>query len=115
MDNKKIFSINLRRLMEQKGISRQDLSNVLGVSYFTISDWVNGKKYPRMDKVEMLATYFGILKSDLIEEKGINENLPQPQTLTEGEMMLLELFRQIPEDAQRMYLEVLRASLKNQS
>ena len=115
MDNKKIFSINLRRLMEQKGVSRQDLSNVLGVSYFTISDWVNGKKYPRMDKVEMLATYFGILKSDLIEEMGINENLPQPQTLTEGEMMLLELFRQIPEDAQRMYLEVLRASLKNQS
>lgn len=115
MDNKKIFSINLRRLMEQKGVSRQDLSNVLGVSYFTISDWVNGKKYPRMDKVEMLATYFGILKSDLIEEMGINENLPQPQTLTEGEMMLLELFRQIPEDAQRMYLEVLRASLKSQS
>ena len=115
MDNKKIFSINLRRLMEQKGVSRQDLSNVLGVSYFTISDWVNGKKYPRMDKVEMLATYFGILKSDLIEEMGTNENLPQPQTLTEGEMMLLELFRQIPEDAQRMYLEVLRASLKSQS
>ena len=115
MDNKKIFSINLRRLMEQKGVSRQDLSNVLGVSYFTISDWVNGKKYPRMDKVEMLATYFGILKSDLIEEMGTNENLPQPQTLTEGEMMLLELFRQIPEDAQRMYLEVLRASLKSQA
>ena len=115
MDNKEIFSINLRRLMEQRGVSRQDLSKILGVSYFTLSDWVNGKKYPRMDKVEMLATYFGILKSDLIEEMGTNENLPQPQTLTEGEMMLLELFRQIPEDAQRMYLEVLRASLKSQS
>ena len=115
MDNKEIFSINLKRLMEQKGVSRQDLSKVLGVSYFTISDWVNGKKYPRMDKVEMLATYFGILKSELIEEKGMNETLPQVQTLTEGEKALLELFRQIPEDAQKMYLEVLRASLKNQS
>ena len=115
MDNKEIFSINLKRLMEQKGVSRQDLSKVLGVSYFTISDWVNGKKYPRMDKVEMLAAYFGILKSDLIEEKGFNKTLPQVQTLTEGEAALLELFRQIPEDAQKMYLEVLRASLKNQS
>ena len=101
--------------MEQKGVSRQDLSKVLGVSYFTISDWVNGKKYPRMDKVEMLAAYFGVLKSDLIEDKGMNKTLPQAQTLTEGETMLLELFRQIPEDAQKMYLEVLRASLKNQS
>ena len=115
MDNKEIFSINLRRLMEQKGTSRQDLSKVLGVSYFTISDWVNGKKYPRMDKVEMLATYFGVLKSDLIEEKGMNKTLPQVHTLTEGETMLLELFRQIPQDAQKMYLEVLRAALKNQS
>ena len=35
--------------------------------------------------------------------------------LTEGEAALLELFRQIPEDAQKMYLEVLRASLKTQS
>ena len=115
MDNKEIFSINLKRLMEQKGVSRQDLSKVLGVSYFTISDWVNGKKYPRMDKVEMLADYFGVLKSDLIEEKGTNKTLPQVQPLTGGETMLLELFRQIPEDAQKMYLEVLRASLKNQS
>ena len=115
MDNKEIFSINLKRLMEQKGISRQDLSKILDVSYFTISDWVNGKKYPRMDKVEMLADYFGVLKSDLIEEKGTNEPLPQVQQLTEGETALLEMFRQIPEDAQKMYLEVLRASLKNQS
>lgn len=112
MDNKEIFSINLKRLMEQRGISRQDLSKVLGVSYFTISDWVNGKKYPRMDKVEMLAIYFGVLKSDLIEEKSIDESLPQPQTLTEGETMLLELFRQIPKDAQEMYIEVLRQRVK---
>ena len=115
MDNKEIFAINLRRLMEKKGVSRQDLSKVLGVSYFTISDWVNGKKYPRMDKVEMLADYFGILKSDLIEEKGIDKLPPPVQELTEGETMLLELFRQIPEDAQKMYLEVLRASLKTRS
>jgi transcriptional regulator with XRE-family HTH domain len=114
MDNKEIFSINLKRLMERKGVSRQDLSKVLGVSYFTISDWVNGKKYPRMDKVELLADYFGVLKSDLIEDKGTNKTLPQEQELTEGEELLLELFRQIPDDAQKMYLEVLRASLKKQ-
>ena len=40
--------------------------------------------------------------------------LDEPK-LTEGEELLLELFRQIPEDAQKMYLEVLRASLKNQT
>jgi transcriptional regulator with XRE-family HTH domain len=114
MDNKQIFSINLKHLMDTRGVSRQDISKALGVSYFTISDWVNGKKYPRMDKVEMLASYFGILKSDLIERKGEESDSPDQMVLTEGEKMLLELFRQIPEDAQKMYLEVLRASLKNQ-
>ena len=114
MDNKQIFSINLKRVMAQKGVSRQDLSKVLGVSYFTISDWVNGKKYPRMDKVEMLAAYFGVLKSDLIEEKGMNKTLPQVQTLTEGETMLLELFRKIPDDKQQMVLDMIRIALKTQ-
>ena len=69
MDNKNIFSTNLKRYMALKEVSRKDLAKALNISYFTVSDWVNGKKFPRMDKVEMLADYFGILKSDLIEEK----------------------------------------------
>ena len=69
MDNKNIFSINLKRYMKENDKSRKEICEALGVSYYTFSDWVNGKKYPRMDKVEMLANYFGILKSDLIEDK----------------------------------------------
>lgn len=69
MDNKKIFATNLKRYMEANNKSRNDISEALGISYYTVTDWVKGKKYPRMDKVEMLAAYFGILKSDLIEEK----------------------------------------------
>lgn len=116
MDNKHVFAKNLKRLMDAKDISRKDIAAMLGISYFTVSDWVNGKKYPRMDKVELLANYFGVLKSDLIEEPTDNkQNSPNEPELTEGEKMLLDLFRQIPEDAQKMYLEVLRASLKNRA
>ena len=69
MDNKQIFARNLERQMMLAGKSRRDLSEALGVSYYTITDWVKWKKYPRMDKVEMLARYFGISKSALIEDK----------------------------------------------
>ena len=69
MDNKNIFATNLKRYMALNEKSRKDVSEALGISYYTVTDWVKGKKYPRMDKVEMLADYFGILKSDLIEEK----------------------------------------------
>lgn len=69
MDNRDVFSRNLRYQMEINNKSRQDISDALGISYFTVTSWVNGSKYPRMNKVEQLAKYFGILISDLVEEK----------------------------------------------
>ena len=69
MTNKSVFAKNLQYWMHEHRKTRRDVCEALGFSYYTFSDWVNGKKYPRMDKVEMLANYFGILKSDLIEER----------------------------------------------
>ena len=69
MDNKNIFAKNLNYYMAINGKTRRELCSALGFSYSTVSEWINGKKYPRMDKVEELARYFGINKSDLIEEK----------------------------------------------
>lgn len=69
MEHKIIFAKNLKRMMEENGKTRKDICDALGLSYFTVTDWVKGKKMPRMDKVEKLANFFGCLKSDLIEEK----------------------------------------------
>lgn len=74
MDNKEIFSYNLRFYMDTNRKSRKDVADAIGVSYFTFTDWVKGKTYPRMDKVEALAKYFGIKISDLIEKKSIEKN-----------------------------------------
>ena len=112
MDNKDIFSSNLQRYMELSGKSRNDISRALGISYYTITDWVKGKKYPRMDKVEMLANYFGIPKSYLIEEPKKTASPTEPE-LNEGEKLLLDLFRKIPEDQQGLVLNLIRAALGN--
>ncbi len=112
MDNKNVFAKNLKKQMELKDVSRKDLSETLGISYFTITAWVNGTKYPRMDKVEMLANYFGIQKSDLIEDKTAEEKeIPGEIVLAEEEKMLLNLFRQVPEQNQAMVLEMIRAAV----
>lgn len=68
-ENKKIFSRNLKKYMDLSGKTRRDIADALGISYYTVTDWVNGKKQARMDKVELLANYFGVRKSDLIEEQ----------------------------------------------
>ena len=67
------------------------------------------------DKIALLATALGTTPAYLM---GWKENEPAPLNepkLTEGEKLLLELFRQIPEGEREMYLEVLRARLKIQS
>ena len=69
MSHREIFSRNLNRKMKDAGKTRTDICDALGFSYYTVTDWVKGKKMPRMDKVEKLAKYFGCLISDLIEEK----------------------------------------------
>ena len=68
-DNNMIFAKNLERYIEQSGKTKKDIAEIVGVAPSTFNEWTKGKKYPRMDKVEKLANYFGILKSDLIEEK----------------------------------------------
>ena len=92
MDNRNVFATNLNRYMQERNVTRNDLSEAIGVSYFTVTDWVKGKKYPRMDKVEKLAQYFGILKSDLIEEKTEEqrENKQKNSTLSDLTVRMLK-------------------------
>ena len=67
--SKEVFARNLRYYMERKGKTQKELADIVGVSAPTMNDWIKAKKYPRIDKIDILADYFGILKSDLIEEK----------------------------------------------
>lgn len=67
--SREVFAKNLRYYMESRGKSQKELAEIVGVSAPTMNDWLKAKKYPRIDKIEILSNYFGILKSDLIEEK----------------------------------------------
>lgn len=67
--SKEVFAKNLRYYMNKADKSQKELAEIVGVSAPTMHDWIKAKKYPRIDKIEILADYFGILKSDLIEEK----------------------------------------------
>lgn len=203
--NKEIFSKNLSYYLALSGKEQKEVAEDIEVATSTFNDWVKGKNYPRIDKIEKLASYFGIKKSDLIEEhifikdkvnktiakniKTFREDAKMSQTefaqllgvdedtilniengnhipnkemlflicdifkttpdflngtieelydsgdtdaeyrvlryqqplittdldLSEVEKILIELFRKLPDEAQKMYLEVLRTSLKSQS
>ena len=68
LGNKETMAANLRRLLEPTGMSIKDFSKKLGFKYTTTLGWFNADRYPRIDKIEIIAHYFGVKKSDLVEE-----------------------------------------------
>ena len=76
LGNKKAMSANIKEQMKRHGIDRNKLVNDLGLKYTTVSDWINGKTYPRIDKIELMANYFHVEKADLVERKPTNLHRP---------------------------------------
>ena len=95
--NKAILAKNLNKYIALSGKDRRELAEIWGFPYSTVSEWVNGRKYPRIDRIEIMADYFGILKSDLIEEKTSEDSEKKNDILsdiivrmrTDDEFMLL--------------------------
>ena len=108
--NKETFARNLLYYIDKHGKEQKELAEIVGVAPSTFNAWVKAKKYPRIDKIELLANYFGILKSDLIEEHNSRTSL-RTVSITEDEQNLLELCRLIPENQQQMVLQMIRVAL----
>ena len=69
------FAWNLRELLDCTGRTQADLIRELGLRQSTVSDWMSGKKYPRVDKIQLLADFFGVNRSALTEGQPA-ESLP---------------------------------------
>lgn len=68
-EQKKIFSKNLNRYIAASNKTQKEIADSIGVSPQTFNTWCQGIALPRMGKVQALADYFSIGKTDLIDEK----------------------------------------------
>lgn len=121
---KKIFSKNLNYYMELNEKTQTDIINDLGFNKSAVSTWCNGTRLPRMDKVELLAQYFDINRSDLIEDKNkqtddhyyLNDETRQiaQEAFENPELRtLFKVARDIPPERLRAHIEFMK-SLKEQ-
>lgn len=74
LGNKEIFAKNLKYYMDLNHKDRNDVARDLDLPYTTVTSWYNAEFYPRIDKIQLLANYFCIQKSDLVEDKSQNIN-----------------------------------------
>lgn len=98
-DIKRNFSETLKAIMQKHGKTQGDLVKDLNFRQATVSDWLNGKKYPRMDKIEKLANYFDISINELLLQ---SVTVPVPASsslsLTQQEETHIKKYRQLDAD-----------------
>lgn len=92
---KEILSKNIKKLLERKGKTQTDMAKELNLKESTVSSWLNAVKYPRRDKIELMADYFNVLPSDITDEKPQQDTIAahfNKDDLTEEEMKEVQEF-----------------------
>lgn len=127
LGNKDVMAKNIQRYMNINNVERNDICKAIGVPYTTFSDWINAKTYPRIDKIEMMANYFKIKKSDLVEPPLPPGAIPVPKmrripvlgSIRAGLPILAEEniesyeYADIPEGQELFFLRVKGDSMSN--
>lgn len=100
---KDIFAENLKHYLRIYNKTQADLCYDLDFTSSTVSDWITAKKYPRMDKVQMIADYFDIKKSDLTEKHIFDKNEPEL-------ILISRAMKKMDEDKKNRMMTILKAS-----
>lgn len=94
---REIFCRNLNRLFLESEKQKKELAAFVGVSDNTVTSWVKGRKVPRMDKIDMICSFFGVSRSSIITEKSVNTVLPPQPTLSKEEIEMIMQYRALDE------------------
>ena len=105
-NTKMIFAENLKAYLTNKGLTQLDLANYMQCSSSTVSDWCNGRKYPRVDKMQRMADWLGVQMSDLtsVHDK-----------LDDADIAFYNRYKQLSEEekeARRDFLDLMDARRK---
>lgn len=120
MDSKDM-STKIRELRQERGLTLEQVAKVVGVGKSTVRKWETGMiANMKRDKIASLALALGTTPAYLMgwkeapKTEGKKNPPPDKDSLSEGEKALLELFNRVPEDQQKLVLQMIRAALGNQ-
>lgn len=113
------FNEKLTVLRKEKGMNMTEFANLLGTSKQVIARYERGENTPKITTVAHYAKVLGVSLQYLINEDCTDRNAtltdktntPDEMTLTEGEKMLLDLFRRVPQDKQELVFQMISLAL----
>lgn len=109
------FSRKIKQLRLEKGMTLEQVADIVGVGKSTVRKWETGMiANMKRDKIALLAKALGTTPAFLMGWKEETISVLDEPKLTESQKLMLDLFDQVPEDKQKMVLEMIRVALKNQ-
>ena len=90
-EQKRVFSNNLNVLLRERKKTQVEVAAAIGVSPQTFNTWVQGVAIPRMGKIQLLADYFNVSKSVLIDPAATSSPAAAP-SLSPDRIDLLEKY-----------------------
>ena len=112
-------SERLQEAMRAAHMKQADLARATGLSKGGISNYITGRYEPKSDIISKLAKALSVSEMwlwgyDVPMERQEKKDSPSESNLSEGEKMLLDLFRRVPEDKQELVLQMIRVALGTQ-
>ena len=113
----------IAKALSIRGMRQSDLVEKTKIPKSAISQYISGAFEPKQDRVYLISQALNVdpvwlMGYDVpMEKKAQPEQKKIPLTepeLSEGEKLVLQLFRQIPEDRQPEALDLLRVALRMQ-
>ena len=107
----------IRKALSIRNMTQSELCRRTKIATSAMSEYIKGLYDPKQDKIYIMAQALDVdpvwlMGFDVPMEKEDKKNLPQEDgSLTEGEKVMLNLFREIPEDQQQVVLAMIRAAL----
>ena len=101
-----------------KGLKQSDLVRLTKIPKSAISQYISGAFEPKQDRVYLISKALNVSEAWLmgldVPMERAQPQSPDKEPLTEGEQMLLDIFRRVPEDQQNLVLQMIRVALGNQ-
>ena len=116
-------SIRIKKALSIRNMSQTDLCTKANISKSTLSEYLKGLYEPKQDKVFILAQALNVdpvwlmgydVPMEKNEDQKARKSSPTDLQLSEGEKALLDLFNRVPEDQQKLVLQMIRAALGSQ-
>lgn len=111
----------IKTALALKGMKQSDLCRLTNIPKSAISQYISGAYDPKQDRIYLISKALNVSEAwlmglDVPMERTDSKvsSPPESRELSEGEQMLLDLFRRVPEDKQRMLLDMIRVALGNQ-